>query len=73
MLKIKVFWHNLTKCLSYWKEAINQGCTFRIADITESFNMNKFYFRVMFFNTPIQFNNFCLSHNIKDYEYIGVV
>ena len=72
MLKIKIYWHSLSDCLKYWREAINQGATFRIADITESFNMNKFYSKVMVFNDVIHFNNFCFAHKIKYYEYLEV-
>lgn len=71
MLKIKVYWHNLSKCLSYWREAINKGVIFKIDDIKNSFYSSGFYSRIMFFNNQEHFNKFCINHNIKDYEYMG--
>ncbi len=70
MLKIKVFWHNITECLNYWNEAINKGCTFRINDIKEAFYTSGFYSTVLYFGSQGHFNKFCINHNIKDYEYL---
>ena len=69
MEQIKVFWHNLNKCLKYWENAKKQGCLIRMADITEAFYNKGFYDCIMFFNSDKSFKAFCLNNSIIDFEY----